>query len=518
MIGQLYSLRGAVRLARFRLRHHRPSLDRAISYLEQSAACLRVSSSDRPLVLAALSNGLIWRYELTSDEADLDSAVDRLREAIASPAARPTDRAAFGGDLAGVLRSRFLRGGDIADLDEAVDAATAAVALDEEVNSALTNRAHALLARYELTGNLVDLLAALRDARTPVRGPLEAALQRGTRLGVLIDALGSRYQYTNDKADLTEAIAAGREALATLSRFDPNRSLYAAHLSAVLRLSDDPQQLSEAVHFAEEAVQAISPEHVDHAYLLSTLSMALLMLHVHTGGRDALRRAREAAEGALVDGTSRNRPMLLQRVGLLARLWFDVTGEQAALEHGEKAIREALEATAADDPLRGALACELDDLRRRHRDGHERAAEVRELLIPSVRDRRSAQSIRTALQAAWRLGELGTEAGASADAMLGYRRAVELLAVAAWPGLRRTVREARLADAPPATDAAAAAVRAKEPPVAVELLEAGRSVMWSEQLNQRTDLGRLYDAAPELADRMNAIRGWFEQRDTAWDE
>jgi hypothetical protein len=280
-IGQLYSLRGSARLAWFRLRHHRPSLDRAIRYLEQAAARLQVSHPDRPLVLAALSNGLLWRYELTCDGADLDGAVDRLREAIASPAATTADRAAFGSDLAGVLRSRFLRDGDLADLDEAVEAATVAVELGEEVNSAVTNRALALLVRYEQTADVADLLAALRDARTPVRGPLQAALHRGTRLGVLVEALSSRYQFSGDEADLAAAVAAGREALATLSRIDPNRSLYATRLSAVLRLSDDAALSSEAVDRAEEAVQAGWPEHVDHAYHLSSLSMALFTVRAH---------------------------------------------------------------------------------------------------------------------------------------------------------------------------------------------------------------------------------------------
>jgi hypothetical protein len=240
---------------------------------------------------------------------------------------------------------------------------------------------------------------------------------------------------------------------------------------------------------------------------------------VRTGDRDDLGRARETADEAAAAGTGRNRPMLLQRVGLLARCWFDVTGDQAALEHGERAIREALDATAPDQPVRGALICGLDDLRRRHpnrREGREQVAELRKLLISTVRDEQAVLSLRYALRAATKLGELGVETGDSTDTMLGYRRAVELLLTAAWPGLRRVVREARLADAPRATDAAAQAVRANERLLAVELLEAGRSVLWSQQLSLRADLGHLHEVAPELADRMDAVRSWFEWRDAVW--
>jgi hypothetical protein len=46
--GQLYSLRGAVRLALFRLGHRRPNPDRAISHLGRTAARLPASHPDQP--------------------------------------------------------------------------------------------------------------------------------------------------------------------------------------------------------------------------------------------------------------------------------------------------------------------------------------------------------------------------------------------------------------------------------------------------------------------------------------
>jgi tetratricopeptide (TPR) repeat protein len=513
-IGQFYSLRGTVFLARYRLRQHRPSLDRAISDLQRSATRLPASHPDRPLVLAALSNGLMWRYERAADPGDLDRGIERLREAIASPGVPAAERAGFRGDLAALLRSRFLRSGGMPDLDEAIEAATDAVRHAKDPASAVTNRALALLARYEQTAHLGDLLGALRDARVPVDGPVRAALHRGLRLGVLTEALCTRYQYTDDPEDLAAAIAAGREALDTLSRVDPYRASYAAELSVVLGLSDDPAARDASVAMAEDALRDGSAAEVDHAYRLSTLSMALLMRHLATDRLDDLRRARELAEEALA-GTAtghRNRPMLLQRIGLLARRWYDVTSDPAALERGDRAVREALSAVGVDDPVYGPLTCELAELLLRRPDGGAgAAAEARALLVATVRAQGPALTMHNSLRAATRLGELAAAAGDTQDALLGYRRAVELLPTAAWPGLRRAVREARLAGAPRATDAAAQAVHAGDPLLAVELLEAGRSVIWAQQLSMRSDLSRLRAAAPELADRMNEIRGWFER-------
>jgi tetratricopeptide (TPR) repeat protein len=511
VIGQVHSLLGTVRVARFKMLRHRPSLDRAISHLERSVTRLPAAHPDRPLNLATLSNCLLWRYELTSDRRDLDRAIDRLREAIASPGLQRRERSGYRGDLAAVLRSRFLRYGDRADLDKAIEAATDAVDHAEDPASAITNCALALLVRYELTADMDDLLGALRYARTPVRGPVATWLHRGPRLGAILGALGSRYQYTDDPDDLAAAIAAGRQALTTLSRVDSNRAFYAAELSLVLRMSDEDAHHAEAVEVAEQALTDTSPENVDRPYYLSTLSLALLARHLSTGDREDLRRARETAGEALAAAADRDRPMLLQRAALMARRWFDVTSDAAAQAEGERAIREALAVTGAGHPIRDALACELAELLRRRPGDEARQVEATAILLAAVRGPGPALSMHNALRAARLLSELCAEAGDAENALLGYRRAVELLPVAAWPGLRRAVREARLTEAPPAIDAGAQAIAAGRPRLAVELLEAGRSVLWAQQLNQRTDLTRLRSAAPGPADRLNEIRGWFER-------
>ena len=85
--------------------------------------------------------------------------------------------------------------------------------------------------------------------------------------------------------------------------------------------------------------------------------------------------------------------------------------------------------------------------------------------------------------------------------------AVGLLPTAAWHGLDRATREEQLAQfAGLATDAAACAVLDARPELAVELLEQGRSVLWTQALNLRSDLTRLTEKAPDLAERLDSIR------------
>ncbi|XVU29702.1 hypothetical protein ACQPZJ_22260 [Actinoplanes sp. CA-054009] len=504
-----HSLLGAVRLARFRLRRHRPSLDRAISHLERAVAGRPRDHADRALELAALSNGLLWRYELTSAPADLDRAVAVLREAIATPGLRPEDRATCHSDLAGVLRSRYILYGTASDLDDAIDAATDAMECSGDTTAAVTNRALALVARYERTAHVDDLLAALRDARRPVTGgPVAVALHRSFRLVALTDALGSLYQYTDDPGDLTAAIEAGRQLTRPETRFA---------LSALLCLSGRPGDLEESVAVAEAALRETPADHADRVVMVSTLSMALFMRHLVTEGEGEgdLRKARERAEEAYAIGSPSARPVLLQRLSVITRRWLARTSDVEALERAGRLLRAGLGSLPAGHPLRGALTCELAELVLLHPDRATRRSEATRLLVEAVGQGSTASSTRNALRAAGRLGELAAETGDVTNARLGYRRAVELLPTAAWPGLRRAIREARLAEAPRATDAAAQALAGDDERGAVELLESGRSVLWSQQLDLRTDLTRLRATAPELEGRLNAIRGWFERDATA---
>jgi hypothetical protein len=88
------------------------------------------------------------------------------------------------------------------------------------------------------------------------------------------------------------------------------------------------------------------------------------------------------------------------------------------------------------------------------------------------------------------------------------------LPLAAWPGLPRPVREKRLAEV---ADVASAAAMFAEPGPALEILELGRSVMWAQQLALRTDLDRLAEVSPGLAERLHDISVWFQGEGAALD-
>ena len=99
----------------------------------------------------------------------------------------------------------------------------------------------------------------------------------------------------------------------------------------------------------------------------------------------------------------------------------------------------------------------------------------------------------------------------------GYTAAVSLLAEVAWHGLERSVREGHLAQWRGLAEDAAACALHVSPPQAVELLEQGRTVLWTQRLHHRTDLRRLNQTAPAVADRLGEIRAELDHETTPRD-
>jgi hypothetical protein len=104
------------------------------------------------------------------------------------------------------------------------------------------------------------------------------------------------------------------------------------------------------------------------------------------------------------------------------------------------------------------------------------------------------------LSAAQRWAELAmSRPGQHESALTGYTVAAELLHRVAWRGLTRADRERALTSWPNlAGDMAACALAGQLAGRAVELLENGRAVIWSQMLDLRTDLSGTRIRAPAL--------------------
>jgi CHAT domain-containing protein len=200
--------------------------------------------------------------------------------------------------------------------------------------------------------------------------------------------------------------------------------------------------------------------------------------------------------------------MYLCNLGNSLQVRFGRTGELAELDEAITAIRSAVTATAEDYPERSAYLNPLG-LALRARFERSGAPADREAAMAAFMDaaktKTGAPSNRMLASTAW--GTIASDTGWVYAAADGFAAAVELLPLLAWHGLSRTTREQHLSEySGLASHAAASAIRAGRPERAVELLEAGRSVLWAQILNLRTDLTDLAEREPDLAARLDQIR------------
>jgi tetratricopeptide (TPR) repeat protein len=464
---------GIARRSRFQRTGRLVELDQAITALQEAADAAPADHPSQVTLASNLGNALLNRFERTGNLADLDRAIGRHRAATdAVPADHPS-RPLYTGNLALTLQTRFERTGQLADLDQAItrlsEAVEAIPAVHPRRPTYLSNLGGALMGRFERTGQLADLdraIAVLSEgsASAPADHPANSML-----LANLGTAFRHRYTRTGQAADLDEAVVAGERSVALTPDDDPRRAAYLSNLANALsdrfKITGEQADLDQAITWHVQAVKATPTEHVDRAKRLSNLGAA-------QGVRFALTRRQPDLDQAIarqteaVDGTPADHPdraVWLFNLGTVLRIRFKTAEDPADLDQAVKVFREGAELPTASPGRRVAAA------------------------------------------RGW--AQCALQAGNPASATDGYATAIEQLPLVAWHGLDQPTREHHLQEwSGLGPDAAAAAVAAGELTRAVELLEAGRSILWTQALHLRQDLALLQKAAPQLADRLAAAR------------
>ncbi|MFC4049869.1 hypothetical protein ACFOY4_09265 [Actinomadura syzygii] len=409
-------------------------------------------------LLAELSR--VAQQEVLDDDAEHETR--RLRAAFLLAAheygdwaSLPLPDAASG--FAQLLLTRYQAGFDPALLDEAVDRLHTALAQAPD-NSCSSTLALALCLRFDARGDVADLDEAL--AHVPPAGAPPSAGPSASALTSRGQVLLRRFSVTGDPADVDEAIAAYRAVLEWDS--DGDRAANLTHLGSALRerfeARGDAADLDEAIALCREAF-ALLP---DHPVVLSNLAGAVRRRFERDGDAPSLdesisllRRGAEVDRGAT----------MLFNLGNAVTVRFNRTGLESDRAEAAEHLREAA-THSADAPL-------------------------------------------TKLRAAVQWAEL--TGNAAEHALEAYETAISLLDLVAWRGMTRHGQESVLARFPwLAGDACATALDADRPERALELLEQGRAVLWSQSLQTRQPLTALREAAPAIAARLNELRAQLD--------
>ncbi|MEV6756531.1 CHAT domain-containing protein [Streptomyces sp. NPDC051214] len=454
----------------------RADLDAALDLTDRpSAASAESAGPQLPLLAPAMA--LYNRYLLDpkANGADLDEALRQLRHAEGLMPPGHPDRPVALNDLGLVLIACYQRSGKPEELNEAVSAHRESVVLTRQGHGSLglrlMNLGAALNVRHLLTGDGDDLRES-RECRQrafdlPGMGPAHrAALLSSTGLSLM-----TGFERVPDPvAVLDEAIGLLREALALTPQDDPKlpRRRHNLAVALMLRISKTLRidEAREVRDLADAVIAALPPNSPD---LPSALTIAA--------------GARLISPFALLSSGARDEAVAL--------------------------YRRAVEATAPGHPTRtqrllnlgGALRTQ--GLRRRRRPAH--LAEAAERFQQAALEQQCAPVQRLDAARSW--GEVRAELGDWGGALDGYVMAVDLLHSVAPRHLVRDDQEFLLSRTVGLGAAAAAcAVRCGRPGLALKLLEHARGVILSHAFDADSDLTRLRESAPGLADRFEELR------------
>lgn len=423
--------------------------------------------------------------------------------------------------------------------------------------------AAALMVRHLMSGRKGDLDEAIRVGRSlltmrPSRKDSELLFRRVQ----LASGLYLKYLNTNDRQFLDESIRLQREVRAMIS---PGHLIWATVTSNLavglgerFGESGDVDALRESVVLQREAI-ASTP--TDDYQTVLTRSVGVILSP--TTGRARRLAARSEVGSAVVN--AHQLPQRLANLGSVLNFLFTIDGDPDLLVEAVDVLRRALRLlpightqrpsvsrqladallvtqSHGGDPPVGNLLVEAAALLRQGLASlpadHPDAAIQRYLLgevsyrhyastgddadrVVAIEHWRDACQVTTALPevrgaAAQRWGDAAAQASDWPEAVEGYAVAVEMVGRRASRSLARADQERALrGPAGVVRNAAACAVAAGNPNLAVELLEQGRGILLSRVLDTRSDLSELRSQHPHLAAEFVRVRDAFDRPSTS---
>ncbi|KAG1809808.1 CHAT domain-containing protein [Suillus plorans] len=296
--------------------------------LHREALVLRpVGHTDRFKSLNNLTILLSSRFDHRGSEEDLNEGIALQTEALALLPVGHTDRAGLLNNLAAILSSRFDHRGNDEDLDEAITLHREALVLHPVGHTgrsaSLNNLANRLSSRFDHRGNNEDLDESIALHREALALLPVGHTDRFKSLNNLAIRLSYRFDHRGNNEDLDEAIALDREALALLPVGHTGRSAslnnLAARLSSHFDHQGNDEDLDEAIALHREALALRPVGHTDRSGSLNNLANQLFSRFDRRGNREDLSESLENLRCALTMLTHHNPRQLLVHESL-ARL------------------------------------------------------------------------------------------------------------------------------------------------------------------------------------------------------
>ncbi|KAJ6562314.1 CHAT domain-containing protein [Mycena capillaripes] len=519
----VFSNLGSALFQRFQISGSMCYLDEAIDADRKALELLPASSPTRHFFVSILAIDLRERWSRLPNSADLESTIKLYREALTLQLHSHPRREASLVGLGTALWQWVRRRADMSDLEDYIEVQHELLSLRPVPHShrrhTLRNLAIGLHRRCRYRESASDLNTAIELQREAVALVPVSDSDRGVHLDTLASLLLTRFKQRGDITDFDTSISLHREAITVFPTGHSGSARLRGNLAAALALrysrTHERNDFDEAIDLRRQALALQAAPHIDRADSLHNLS-TLLHQRINQNKdaadiNDPIGLNREALEYWEASHTSRG--YALNTIGLLFALRFKQRGESMDLDGCLESLKQALDELPEPNPERGGILSNIaGNLILKYKHSGEQGYLDEGIDTFSKAFAYSYNSVSRRLSIADRWGALADEIHHK-SALSAYRLAIELLPQLAMVGLDIHARRKALTLQRKglASDAADCAIKFDDLDNAVELLEEGRSVFWSQALQLRTPLDDLRLADPGLAARVSDILATLEK-------
>lgn len=494
-------------------------LDRTISMYKQAVAATPVDHPEYVVYVYNLGNVLQLRFETwklagSILREDLDRAITMKEKAVALTPNDHPDRVRYLHNLASALYSRFSETGSFADLDRSIlireQVITSTENDPESDASDLHDLSLALIARFEEKGSVEDCNRAISLLEKLVSSGSGESI---SRLNTLSTALQRRFEWSGSMSDINRAITLSEKTVAASS----NNKYCADHLSnlaSALQLRFERthilEDLNRAIEAAQRAVKLTRNDNPHRPAILTILSLALESRFKKTGSLDDLDELIRARERAvkLTPKDNKGRAGRLSNLGSALYDRFEKKGSLVDINTAILLHTGAVECTQDNHPDRALI---LNNLANAVQARLEKTRKIEDLEVV-VETKEQALAVVTArpfvrIQAAASISPLIVLCYPDRTKSL-FHAAVQLLPALSPRTLKRSDQQHHISQFAKLTSSAVAmSLACRESPYdALRILEVGRGVLASLQLEIRSDISNLANEYPELARQFDNAR------------
>ncbi|QRV80877.1 CHAT domain protein [Ceratobasidium sp. AG-Ba] len=510
-------LLGLLHRSRYDCRNEPADLDTAFQYFGQALESFTPDDPDRFPLLTHMADTQRVQYKVSGQISYINQAIDTMLQVAAI-----LEEPAVFNSLGVCYQSRFQALGRRDDLANAIanQRLALSIAPDDHPDRYrwLNNLGNVAITAFHDTGNLEDLdlaIACFDQARSQVA---HRCLVKQTILENLSEAYYTRYDYFGDTADLETALQYSSEA-ATLTGVESSSSLNFRQNLGITYLrrfghSKDLSDLNMALNYLSEAAAQTPEADVSKPVRLHNLAAVYESRFSELKDSNDLQQAVESLTQAvsLTPEGHPNLPVYAHALGNLYMVQYNLGKDPVSLGHGIGNLARAVELTSDDHPNGPQRLHSLADACVKLFDYSEDPNH----LLASVNYLQQA-ALSTAGPPLTRLGAAHTWALLSrlydlVSPLDGYQRAMDLIPEVMWLGFGTASKRYEVVPeiSSIVLGASDTAMLHEQEYLALEWLECGRSIIWSQLMELRAPLDQLAQIDASLAKRLREVSRYLE--------